>query len=52
MLSSESRQTEQRRDLPPRRLGEGEGLLFVGVLLASWAIAIGIGWVIWQIVPL
>ncbi len=51
MLRIESKQTEKPTALPPRHMGEGEGLLFLGVLLASWAIALGIGWVIWQMVP-
>lgn len=33
-------------------LAGGEGLVFLGVLAGSWAIAIGVGWVIWRVAPI
>jgi len=52
MLRIEGKQTETPVEARKHHLSEGEGLLFLGVLVASWMIAIGIGWVIWQVAPL
>jgi len=52
MLRIEGKQTETPVEAAPHHLSEGEGLLFLGVLAASWMIAIGVGWVIWRMAPL
>lgn len=46
---------EQAVDAPAgqsRRFVENEGVLFVSVLVGSWAIAIGAVWIIWRLSPL
>jgi hypothetical protein len=35
----------------PGRAAASGGLLFLLLLTASWMIAIGVGWVIWKILP-
>lgn len=52
MLRIESKQTDVAPNAPPSRPAEGEGLLFLAVLAGSWAIAIAVGWVVWQMAPL
>ena len=52
MLRIEGKQTESPQEIVRERASEGEGLLFLGILAASWMIAIGIGWVLWQMAPL
>lgn len=51
MLRIEGKQTEPHDDFVRPHGAEGEGLLLLGVLAASWGIAIGVGWVIWRIAP-
>lgn len=46
---------EQAVDAPTgtsRRFVENEGVLFVSVLVGSWAIAIGAVWIVWRLSPL
>lgn len=52
MLRIEGKQTELSQEIVRDHGFEGEGLLFLGILAASWMIAIAIGWVLWQMVPL
>jgi hypothetical protein len=52
MLRIDGKQTESPQEMVRDHSSEGEGLLFLGVLVASWMIAIGVGWVLWQLVPL
>ncbi len=51
MLRIEGKQTESPVEVKRHHLSEGEGLLFLCVLAASWAIAIAVGWLVWQIAP-
>lgn len=52
MLRIEGKQTKSPSEVAHRHDSEGEGLLFLGVLVASWAIAIAVGWIIWRAAPL
>lgn len=52
MLRIEGKQTESHDDLVRPHGVEGEGLLLLGVLAASWMIAIGLGWLVWRIAPI
>jgi hypothetical protein len=52
MLRIQGEQTETPAGVAPPDLRGGEGFLFFGVLAGSWAVVIGIGWVIWKVVPL
>lgn len=52
MLRIEGEPAERRDDVAPERAAEGDGLLFLAMLAASWVIAIGVGWVIWRMAPL
>ncbi|MEQ8839836.1 MAG: hypothetical protein RIB98_02570 [Acidimicrobiales bacterium] len=42
---TESQEREETRD------GEGDGLLLLGLLAASWVVALGVGWVVWRLAP-
>ena len=52
MLRIEGKQTERSDGVVREHGAEGEGLLLLGVLAASWMIAIGIGWLIWRMAAL
>lgn len=52
MLRIQERSSEYSSEAAPPRHSEGDGLLFLLVLAGSWAIAIGVGWVIWRMAPL
>lgn len=40
------------RDLVREPGAAANGLLLLGAFAFSWVVAIGIGWVIWQLLPL
>jgi hypothetical protein len=52
MLRIEAKQTEHPEDLARENAFEGEGLLVLGMLAASWMIAIALIWVAWRMAPL
>ena len=52
MLRIEAKHTAVRNDPVAPRRSDGEGFIFLGVLTASWAIAITAGWAIWRVFPL
>lgn len=52
MLRIEGKQTESHEEIVREHISEGAGLMFLAVLAASWMIAIGIGWALWQLSPL
>jgi hypothetical protein len=51
MLGIKGEPAEAPQEITPRPSAAGEGLLFLGVLGASWLIALGVGWVIWRLSP-
>jgi hypothetical protein len=52
VLRIESKQTEVRDEVLHERTSDGEGLMFLGVLVGSWMIAIAVGWLLWRVAPL
>jgi hypothetical protein len=52
MLRIEAKQTTITESVPRRPVSAGEGMLFLGVLTVSWAIAIAVGWALWKLAPL
>lgn len=51
MLGIKGEPAEVPQEIPPQQSAAGEGLLFLGVLGASWLLALGLGWVIWRLSP-
>ena len=51
MLRFERKQAESATEVGSHSLAEGEALLFLGILVGSWVIAIGVGWLVWRMAP-
>jgi hypothetical protein len=52
MLKTEGKSRKDGSEVAEGYSSEGDGLLFLGVLTASWAVAIGFGWIVWRLTPL
>lgn len=52
MLRIEAKQTPIANSTSREPVSAAEGMLFLGVLTVSWAIAIAAGWLIWKLAPL
>lgn len=52
MLRFERKPSETTTEVRNHSVAEGEWMLFLGILVASWGIAVGVGWVIWKMTPL